>query len=431
MSFANRKNITNSAKIIVLGIVIAISAFVFKSEQNMALSCAFPYYSGAANFKELFDWRFSPDEYEKIAHMSNKDHWAYHYGANNVTIKSTAVNNYGYVLALFAARNIFPWLGDLQAVAVFQTLVHICFSLLIYFAFLQNRFQRGMFFLLYAINPVVLSFVTLPFYYFWAFIPSIALAAVWLQPDKIQRWIPFLSISIFFSFLIRPTTLFLILFVFVVAFWRNRQKSSQRMVVMSFVVFVSISFWFSQQGVWYGSPFHTAFVGIGNYSNPYGLHGGDSDGYEYYRQKTGEPFSYNPVAENGVNNPKVMARYQSVLKKRYFEIMKESPLLLVRNAVLNTVQAFGVGINVSREWTRPITAGIGLMVIALFLYTKQWVWGLGVLSYAVAFTLYYPPIVTYLLGVYPLTILGTCSALEQLLLRFWPEHRFVKLLLTK
>ena len=419
----------NSVKILALGIVIAITAFIiFKSYYNAPVIYSFSYLSGAANFKTLFDWCISPDEYNKIAHMSIVDHLKYRYVATKVTIPCT-INNYGYVLVVLAARNLFPWLGDIQAVLLLHILLHIVISLFVIEFLLKTRFQRWLFFFLYAVNPVILYVVMLPLYYFWTVLPSVALAIVWLKPDKIRRWLPFITIVMLFSVFIRPATLFVVLVVFAVAFFKNRLKNSQRMVVMSGIIFISSIFWLLQQGVWYSSPFHTAYIGIGAYHNHYGIHGEDSDGFAYYRKNTGNTVSYNLIADNDLNNPKVLANYQSLMKKRYFEIIKESPWLLARNAVLNTIQAFGVGYDNHLVWTRPLTVGIGLLVIALFLFTKEWVWGIGVLAYASAFTFYYPPIVTYLFGAYILTVLGFCFALEKLLFRFLPEHGFFKLLL--
>jgi len=416
--------------LIAFAITIAIAAFIFKSEKMMSFHHSFPYFSGSANFKTLFDWRISPDEYKKMVHMSNEEQRAYHYVSTQVTVPNT-INSYGYVLVALAARNLFPWLGDIQAVVLFQTLVHIGLSLIVLTAFLKSRLQKGIFILLYAVNPLVLQIVTSPFYYFWAVLPSVALAVVWFKKDKILFWIPVLTIVMIISLFIRSTTFILALLVFAVAFWRNRQMISRCIVVASFMIFISSFLWLSQHGGSYGSPYFTAYVGIGAYSNPYGIHGEDSDGYDYYRQKTGETIYFNPIAANDVNNPNVMARFQNLFKHRYFEIIKESPVLLMRNAILNTIQAFGVGTDNHLAWTRPLTVGIGLLVIVLFLVTKQWIWSLGILAYAGGFALFFPPIITYLFGAYILTVLGCCFALEKLLFRFWPEHRFMKMLLKQ
>lgn len=410
-----KAHLTSYVKIIILSICIAITTFTFKSNNDQGVQSSFPYFSGAANYSSLFDWRISPDDYVKVAKMSQQERQAYRYVRTEKTIKNS-INNYGYVLVAFAARNLFPWLGDTQAIVLLQALVHTILSLLVLGVLLNTRFQRSLFFLFYAINPFVIYWVTFPFYYFWSVLPSFVLAVVWFKPDKIRNWFPLLTITMLFSLLIRPSTLYLVIFVFLVAFFRNNQKISRRIVLLCFTLFITSFLWLSQQNVWYRSPFHTAYIGVGIYTNPYGLHGGDQEGYDYYKYKTGETINTDPIVGNANN-----AKYMSVLKQRYYEIVKESPLLLVRNAVLNTTQAFGVGINVSRSWTRPFTVGLGLLIIGLFIFTKQWVWGLGIFAYAIAFTLYYPPIAPYLFGANILVVLGLCLAIEKLFYKLLPK----------
>ena len=117
----------------------------------------------------------SVDEYRNYKHNKTED------------VIENNVNNYGYVLVALVATKILPWIGDIQAVIVIQIVVHVLFCVaLVLFSFV-NSFQRYAFILLYAANPIVIYFVTFPFYYFWMFIPSVALVMVKTRNDLIEK----------------------------------------------------------------------------------------------------------------------------------------------------------------------------------------------------------------------------------------------------
>ena len=145
------------------GLLIALMAFVFRNESLQSANWSFPYFSGAANFERPFDWRISPSEFEKVSQMSVEEHRSYRYVATSETIPNT-INSYGYVLVALAARSMFFWVGDIQSVIMLQVLVHIGISLLFMAYLLESRLQRGLFFVVYAVNPLVLHIATFPFF---------------------------------------------------------------------------------------------------------------------------------------------------------------------------------------------------------------------------------------------------------------------------
>jgi hypothetical protein len=162
------------------------------------------------------------------------------------------------------------------------------------------------------------------------------------------------------------------------------------------------------------SPWHTAYIGIGAYPNPYGINKPfDNLGFDYYRAKTGKQMSTDPI--NGTfQDAGARDDYWRVLRARYMEILERSPLLIVRNAVLNTVQSFGAGYAVDRPWAVVPGTLAGLAMIALAVFCRQWIWGLGILAYAAGFTPYFPPIPAYLFGAYMFTALAAGGIIEDL-----------------
>lgn len=405
-----------TVQLMLAAVVIAAFSSAFKNQSMQHISWTFPYFSGAANYETLFDWRISPTEFDKIEGMSDNAHREYRYVATEKTVQST-VNEYGYVLVALAARHLFPGLSDIQGVILLQILVHIILSLFVMGYLLESRLQRGLFFILYAINPLVLHVVTFPFYYFWTVLPSVALAIVWFKPNQRCYWVPVTTIVLLFALLIRPTTIFIALFVFAVAFMRDSSAQIRRITACFFLCFmVGAAVVYHHAGQ--RSLFHTVYIGVGAYSNPYGISLDDVNGFNYYKQTTGTAISTHPIQGNwGVK--KVQQDYNETLKQRYLQIFHQSPMLLIRNALLNTVQAFGVGYDVQRPWSRPITVLMGVFIICLFVVTRQWIWMAAIFIYSASFTLFFPPIPAYLFGAYLLLILGISAAVEQLVQRLY------------
>jgi hypothetical protein len=393
-------------------LIIIICSYVFKNKEMQGINWTFPYCSGAANFRTLFDWRISPTEYNKIVKMKENEQRAYRYQATDKTILNT-VNQYGYVLVSLVARHLFPKLGDIQGLILLQLITHIVICLLIMSFLLETRLQQSLFFILYAINPLVLHIVTFPFYYCWTVLPSFAFAIVWLKSNQLRIWIPLLTIIVLFSLLIRPTTILISFFIFVVAFLRDTTIRGRKIIICSFIGFllglVIINHHSGQRSL-----FHTAFIGIGAYSNQYEINNlADEEGYKFYSQKTGVSISTNAVNGNWKEKT-VMDHYNFTLKQRYLQILHESPLLLIKNAALNMVQAFGVGYDEKHSWSRPITILIGFLVITLLVIARQWIWMIAILLSVVSFAPYFPPIPAYLFGAYLLIALGTSMAIEKI-----------------
>ncbi|MCR9191736.1 MAG: hypothetical protein NXI01_03665 [Gammaproteobacteria bacterium] len=398
--------------------IIAACSFFFKLDTIMHIDWTFPYLSGAANYSTLFDWQISPSDYEKVAVLSPEKHRAYHYHATKETMTYSTLE-YGYVLVVLLARHLFPWLGDIQALIVLQVGLHILISLLMVQYCLNTGLRRGLFFILYAINPVVLHIVTLPFYNFWTVLPSVALAAVWFKPRQSRLLVPVFTFVMLFSLLIRPLTIFLTLFVFGVAFYKDTSLRGRQIIAGSFLCFVAgLAVIYQQSHRTHRSFFHTAYIAIGAYSNPHGIDTfTDKTGYQYYYQKTGERISTN-VLHGNFKEQKVMARYNETLKARYLQILHDTPMLLIRNALFNTVQAFGVGYVMDHDWPRALTILIGLSSMCLLFATRQWVWLSAILLYSMSYTPYCPPISCYQFGADLLVVLGVSAALDKLFERY-------------
>jgi hypothetical protein len=82
-----------------------------------------------------------------------------------------------------------------------------------------------------------------------------------------------------------------------------------------------------------GSPWHTIYIGVGAYENNLGVPDlGDNRGYEYFYQKTGIKINTDALYGN-YNDEKIHKTYMNSLKNRYFEIITEDPIQLIKNAI--------------------------------------------------------------------------------------------------
>jgi hypothetical protein len=398
-----------------LGLAILMAMLVFRSDASQGVNWTFPYFSGAANLGALYDWRINPAEFEQVRSLDAADYLRHRHAVTDSSIPNTH-NNYGYVLVVWLARTVFWWAGEGTAVVTLQVLVHLATAITL-LVLLPNATQRLAFSLLYALNPVVLQFVTFPFYYFWAVIPCFVLAVAWLRGGCLGFWILPLAPVLFLAFLIRPSTLFVCLLVFALGFWRGPRLFSAVALGLFLMLQLHAASHFQS------SPWHTAYVGIGAHANPYGIAKPyDKYGYEYYRTVTGRVIDTNPISGTFTNSQS-REQYQDVLRTRYLEIARERPWMLIRNVAYNGLQAFAGGHDVDRPWLQSAATLAGAVMLVLILMCRQWVWGLGILGYAAAFVPYFPPIPAYLFGAYLFTALAGGGIIDSLRQRYFRGYR--------
>ena len=391
-------------------ILITISAFVFQNPNNQSINWTFPYFSGAANFSRLFDWQISPSDYEIAAKLSSQDYRRYKHQRTRNTVKEN-YNNYGYVFVVIVATRLFPFLGDIQSVILLQVIVHLGISLFMIVLFLRSPFQRYGFLFLYAANPLVMHFVTFPYYYFWMFIPSTCFIIWWTRSDWRIYSLPAMLPLLLFSLLIRPTTVFLCALIYLAAAFYATSSWERIVAIASGFAFIVGVFLIS--GTDGRSPAHAMYIGLGAYPNNVGVKKlSDDEGYRFFCSKTGVTIDTNAVRGN-FRDPAFRSQYMDTLMNRYKEIVLENPLQIARNALLNTLQTFSVGHNADRKWINYLSSLVGATVITFFICTGQWVFLFGIFFSALGYTWYFPPIPAYNFGAYPLLVVGFLSGVEQ------------------
>ena len=178
---------------------------------------------------------------------------------------------------------------------------------------------------------------------------------------------------------------------------------------MGFVVFFSLISIAPKISI---GPWHTMYVGIGAYENPYGIELSDTEGFKYYKEQTGKL-----VNSGSIMQEKVKEDYYKVLKDRYFSIVEENPVMIIKHGILNTIQAYSIGYSnsLNQKFGNKIiylSVLVGLIVMGFLIYTKQYILFLAIGFSSGGFTLYYPPILTYMFGNFILLAVGVIGMVD-------------------
>jgi hypothetical protein len=393
-------------------VLIILSALTFQNETNQGFNWTYPYFSGAANFEKIFDWQISPTDYGNAAKLSDQEYRKYKHNKTGNTIKS--INNfYGYVLIALVSMTLFPMMGDLNGVILLQIIIHTGVSLFLILKLFETRLLQWGFLILYAANPLILHFVTFPIYFFWSCIPGLMFIVLWLKPDWRKILIPlFLPISLL-ALMIRPTTLFLCIYIFAIAIFLSKTRRERIIFLFWMVLFFIGSASIQSQST--RTPWHTMYIGLGAYSNVYGVNRlSDNEAYQLFYNKTGIAIDTNSVNGN-YNDPTTRNQYDRVLRERYFQIVTEHPLSIIKNISLNAIRVFSIGYIVDRPWLNRGMLIFGVLVALFLVVTQQWVWIIGVVAASIGYVLYFPPIPAYHFGAYSLLVFGSLSGIQLLI----------------
>jgi hypothetical protein len=304
----------------------------------------------------------------------------------------------GYSYLIKGARLIFPFAGHQLAIILLQCLIHLVLCLCVISEKSLPLRMRILFLVLYALNPVVLRFVTFNFYYFWQVIPSFWLLFLGLKIRNKLAWAVVL-LALPLVLLTRPTTVFVVMACLIGFTWFR----SRTWGVFYTLVFASLVGWLyvpTQKNLW-----HTIYAGIGGFSNPYGISLSDEDVYALYQKHTGKPL--NASIGGNFHNPVVMEEFTAINRAEYLAILKDSPALLIKNAVVYFFGSFGLGyINKAPQWLNYLLAAGGLLFFMALLYHQKYLILVFLILGVVGFVLYYPPIQAYMYGNYLLLVWG-------------------------
>ena len=387
-----------------LALIIVVAALAFDNKQNETFARTVPFLTGAANLSWGEGWLYSEDEVARVSALPSRDA-KYSFRAERLPREELAPYNYsnkGLMYVVWVARTLFFWLGDLQAVECLQIAVHILATFLLMSRF-KSIFNKSLFFLIFAPNPMIMYGATLPFYYYWQAIPGVAIAFYLLDRNFRFGWYSLaMAVLLASMYVIRPTVLLVCLLLFVLVMFRESKLIGAASIAL-FFFFAVVVF---QGNDFRKEPWHSVMVGIGGYPNPYNLYMHDYAAYDYYQERTGIEITFQPDLPNYLRAPGVREKYSAFMKQEYFGILKENPMMLLRNAVLNVCQSFSIGYfidaraGISGMTLSYISAAVGFLYFAALALRRKTLFILAIGLSSGAFTPYNPPVPIYLYGSY-------------------------------
>ena len=366
-----------------------------------------PYYSAAANLSWPPRFLIDVEDILRYGGLDDVEHEDTYRFQKSKHLEPYFYNDLGYVYLVWFASHLFPFFGHQQATLLFQALVHLLLcSLFIRSTAFSRRWSIG-FFLLYALNPIVLKYVVFNHYYFWQSVPALLIVFLALRSTGNKGFLYFALACLPWAILARPTTVL----AFPVSLYLLFQSKGRRILLLTLGYSVLVWGLFykpSQKNVW-----HTAYVGTGAYRNPYGISLSDDDGYALYEKAFGTKLSLS-TGGNGYDL-ETYQRYQTLSRKVYLTQLSRTPGLYLKNAVVNTLGTFSLGyLSGKPDWLNYLLSCIGLAVLVFLLYSKQWVFVLSILLFSISYTLYYPPVPAYMYGNYALLAGGLLAAFRRI-----------------
>lgn len=154
------------------------------------------------------------------------------------------------------------------------------------------------------------------------------------------------------------------------------------------------------------SAYHTVFVGLGSYSNDYGIAQSDASAYKYFQNETGIDLDILPGGN--YYDPEITHRYNEVIKSKVRDLLKNAPLIFIRNGVLNFGQAYSLGYRTGAPYLINIGFSIlGYIILFFFLVKgngKIKMLLIAIFGYSITYVPYYPPIQAYHYGAFILIL---------------------------
>lgn len=390
-------------------IVIFICIDVFSRQSDQSISWTFPYFSGAANFEKLFEWRISPSDFEVASQLNYHEYFDYRHQKTSQTI-SHGLNSYGYVLIALLSRLIFFWQGDAQGVISLQVAVHSTISVFFICFVFGDIKSQSLFAFLYAANPLIVYFAIFPFYYFWLCVPSILFALLLTKPLWARNLVLIAPGVFIISFCIRPTVIFLCILFYLFAFKLVKARIAS-IFMPSLALFVAGIVFISSVSPRM-PPWHTIYIGVGAYTNDFDvLTLSDGEGFQFFYNQTGINISTDPISGNW-GKPALMANYNSLLRKQYFQNLRSRPLVFFKNAIVNLGQVFSIGYLTDRPVISLLSSLLGWLFAFYLLIRRQWAWALGIFSSSLCFFWYFPPTPAYNFAAYLLIVCGFIASLS-------------------
>ncbi len=220
-------------------VLVVLAGFAFQNQERQNPRWTAPYFSAAANFQLGQGFYIDVEDARQHFQLRNYEAERQYRFRRSQSLSHYNHNPFGFVYVILLATTLFGGLvGDIQSLLILQILAHAA-STVATMNWLKTRAAKTALVTVYGINPLILHFVTLDFYYFWQALPSLALAALYFKRPRRSHlpWIVWgMALAMVLS--IRLTTIAAVGLVFA-GLWR---QEGWRRVLLPLVVCVAVFF---------------------------------------------------------------------------------------------------------------------------------------------------------------------------------------------
>jgi putative flippase GtrA len=371
-----------------------------------------PYTSGAANWSVGQPWKVAIGDDTIYRQKTIKERWAEVASptAHPEKLVEFSAHDEGWMWVIWFTRKFFPFLSDLHGAVLLAIILHLGLSSTI-LNYLNAGISRYVFTVIFICNPLIIFYLTLPYYYFWQVFPSLLLVIVWLYREKTKKWvIPLTALFLALCVAIRPNVILISIATLLLLIYYVRHWITYTSLVLFTVCFIFIPKTNKM-------PWHTIYAGLGAYPNEAGLYLSDESSYDSFRKKTGITFNTG-FGENYYDH-KVREQYNQHLKNESIEYIKTHPVLGLKNVILN----FSIGIFSPYRpglavWIYYTQALFGLIFLTGLIWLRQWFVLIGLSLSLGCIAIIYPPIAAYIIGSLVFTALGLTQIISHVISRF-------------
>jgi hypothetical protein len=396
---------------LVVAILFAtVIALAMTRTTRMSPNWVAPYLSAAHNLKFGGDYLINEAECISFNELTEEEQLGYEF-EKKTPLSQYNHNPIGYAYLIWVATKVFFFYGDQMAIVLLQLLIHLLLCTCVLLQLKSKKSAFYFFMVLYMVNPLILKFVAFDFYYFWQSVPGLLLIIMLLDIKK-RLVYPILFALLFPILLSARMTLALslaVFFVFIVQRYRWHIPLLASCIFLLLFNFINKP---TEKNLW-----HTVYVGIGAYNNPYVNELSDDEGYLLYEEATGEKL----LASIGGNyyDTSTIRKYQEITKSKVIDIFDQNPLLFIKNAALNSLQVFSIGyLNRGGDFLNILSALIGLVILIWLIYLKKYILIVLIAAPSFLFTGFYPPIPAYMFGSYVFLVVGYYFVFKDILNKF-------------
>lgn len=409
------KNLITFKILLYIFMALAGSAVV-KFYHNPNYQNALVYYLSASTAPlSLSSIKFSSSEISHYQFLDNEDSglismrkYQYKFHESGKEASSIEIaNGFGYVVSIgFLAyvkltKFIFNSFGDVQGIVIANMSIHILASIVV-IQTIKTRLHSLLFALLYTFNPFVIYIVTFPYYYYIAVIPGAIAIYLYERKDATSSIGMLIIISmLLFSVMLRSTLLFGILLIFIRSIYFGKNK----LILIYTIIFLGLLFYFFINNKLIYGPWHSVYVGIGAYSNDYGIYLSDSSSMEYLlRNLNISILEFQALS--------VQIR-QEIWKAGVLEIFSLNPLIFVWNAFKNILQLYGFGYSTKYQLLQYFSMAMGFAFFVLSIRRKLFFHIKVIMLLNLGYVIYFPPLPMYMAGSYIIIMHGWLKIIEE------------------